>query len=113
FDQNIKFGYTFIEDEVKELDIEFSRYSINSLRHHLTSTFKSQFIDNLFNSVSVVHAERTSGDSYTVLDASITLQVGNLEISVLANNIFNAEYTETNLVPMPKGNLLFGINYRF
>ncbi|NNL16363.1 MAG: TonB-dependent receptor, partial [Flavobacteriaceae bacterium] len=42
FDQNIKFGYTFIEDEVKELDIEFSRYSINSLRHHLTSTFKSQ-----------------------------------------------------------------------
>jgi hypothetical protein len=25
--------------------------------------------------------------------------------SLFANNIFNTEYTETNLVPMPKGNL--------
>jgi len=113
FDQTINLGYTFIEDEVKELDVNFSRYSINSLRHHLTSTLKTQFIDNLFQSITLAYADRTSGDSYTVVDASIILQVGNLEISVLVNNIFNTEYSETNLVPMPKGNMLFGLKYKF
>ena len=94
FDQTINLGYTFIEDEVKELDVNFSRYSINSLRHHLTSTLKTQFIDNLFQSFTIVHAERTSGDSYTVVDGSMTLQLEGLEISVIANNIFNTEYTK-------------------
>ena len=113
FDQTINLGYTFIEDEVKELDVNFSRYSINSLRHHLTSTLKTQFIDNLFHSITIAHAERTSGDSYTVVDASLILQLKGLEISAIANNIFNTEYAETNLVPMPKGNMLFGLKYKF
>ena len=29
------------------------------------------------------------------------------------NNIFNTEYWESNLVPMPKGNGLFGLRYSF
>ncbi len=86
---------------------------INSLRHHLTSSLKTHFIDTLFQSITIAHAERTSGDSYTVVDASMTLQLEGLEISVIANNIFNTEYTETNLVPMPKGNMLFGLKYKF
>ena len=45
------------------------------------------------------------------LGAAYTLKA--FEISLFANNIFNAEYTETNFVPMPKGNLLFGIRYNF
>ncbi len=113
FDQKFNLGYAFIEDEVKELDINFSRYSINSLRHHLTATLNSQFIKGLFQSVTLKHAERTSGDSYTVVDASVSLRINGLEISAIANNIFNTEYTETNLVPMPKGNMLFGLNYKF
>lgn len=113
FDQKLNVGYTFIEDEVKELDINFSRYSINSLRHHLTSTLNTQFISNLFQSITIKHAERTSGDTYTVVDATLTLQISDLEISAIANNIFNTDYTESNLVPMPKGNLLFGLKYRF
>lgn len=113
FDQKINIGYTFIEDEVKELDINFSRYSINSLRHHLTTTLNTQFIDNLVQAITIKHAERTSGDTYTVVDATLTLQINDLEISAIANNIFNTAYTETNLVPMPKGNLLFSLKYRF
>lgn len=113
FEQKLSLGYTFIEDEVKDLDINFSRYSINSLRHQLTSTIKTQFFNNLFQSITLKHAKRTSGDSYTVVDASATLKVEGLEISAIANNILNTDYTETNLVPMPKGNLLFSLKYRF
>ena len=113
FNQKIKVGYTFIDDEVKDLDIDFSRYSINSLKHHFTSTFNSQFVKNLSQSIVYKYAERTSGESYSVVDASVTLSINNLEVSAIANNIFNKEYTETNLVPMPKGNMLFGLKYRF
>jgi len=113
FNQKVKIGYTFIEDEVKDLDIDFSRYSINSLKHHAIATFNSQFLKNLTQSISYKYAERTSGESYAVVDASVTLSVNSFEVSAIANNIFNTEYTETNLVPMPKGNMLFGVKYKF
>ena len=95
------------------MDVNFSRYSINSLKHHVTGTFNSQFLKNLSQSIVYKYAERTSGESYAIIDASITLLINNLEVSVIANNIFNKEYTETNLVPMPKGNMLFGVKYKF
>ena len=113
FNQKIKVGYTFLEDEVKDLDVNFSRYSINSLKHHLTTTYQSQFLKNLSQSIVYKYAERTSGESYTVVDASIRLNLEEFEVSAIANNIFNTEYTETNLVPMPKGNMLFGLKYKF
>ena len=113
FKQMLTLGYTFIEDEVKELDIAFSRYSINSLKHQLTGRFTSQFLKNLTQTVVYKYAERTAGESYAVVDASATVQLNSFEISVMANNIFNKEYNETNLVPMPKGNVLFGLKYTF
>ena len=113
YNQKIKLGYTFLDDDVKDLDVNFSRYSINSLKHHVTGTFNSQFLKNLSQSIVYKYAERTSGESYAIIDASITLLINNLEVSVIANNIFNKEYTETNLVPMPKGNMLFGVKYKF
>lgn len=113
FQQVLNLGYTFIEDEVKELDVTFSRYSINSLKQQVTGTLRMQFLENLSQTVVYKYAERTSGESYTVIDASVALQLKKFEISVIANNIFNEEYSETNLVPMPKGNLLFGLKYLF
>ena len=113
YNQKIKLGYTFLDDEVKDLDVNFSRYSINSLKHHVTATFNSQVLKNLSQSIVYKYAERSSGESYTVVDASVTLSINNLEVSAIANNIFNKEYTETNLVPMPKGNMLFGVKYKF
>lgn len=113
YNQKLKVGYTFLEDEVKDLDVSFSRYSINSLRHHFTTTYNSQFIKNLTQSITYKYAERTSGESYAVVDARVIVSLNELEVSAIANNIFNTEYTETNLVPMPKGNMLFGVKYRF
>ena len=113
FNQNIKGGYTFLEDNLKALDVNFSRYSINSIKHHFTANLNTQFIKNLSHSIIYKYAERTSGNSYAVVDAGINLTLKTFEISVLVNNIFNKEYSETNLVPMPKGNLLFGIKHHF
>jgi hypothetical protein len=67
-----------------------------------------QFLKNFTN--TIVFAERIAGDSYSVVDLGASIILNAFELSLFANNIFNTEYTETNLVPMPKGNLLFECN---
>jgi vitamin B12 transporter len=112
FPQLIRLGYNYIEDEVKELEVNFSRYSINSMKHQFVGTVQSQFFKNVSQTLVYKFAERTVGESYSVVDVALNWDLNQFELSVIANNIFNEDYTETNLVPMPKGNLLFGIKYR-
>jgi len=113
FYQAINGSYAFLEDELKDLEANFSRYSINSLKHHFTSRLFTQFFKNVSQSVIYKYAERALGESYSVVDASVTVSLNPVELSLIANNIFDAEYTETNLVPMPKGNVLFSLKYTF
>lgn len=113
FNQNLSFGYTYLNEELEELKSKFSRYAINSLKHQLTTTYRSQFVKNLSQTLVFKCAERNRGGSYCVVDAMAAYTIKKFEVSVIANNIFNTEYTETNLVPMPKGNILVGLKYKF
>jgi hypothetical protein len=61
-----------------------------------------QFLKNFTNTISYRYAERIAGDSYSVVDLGASYTLHAFELSLFANNIFNTEYTETNLVPMPK-----------
>ena len=113
FNQKLQLGYSFIEDQVKQSSYNFSQYSVNSMKHQVVGSYYMQFLKNFTNSILYRYAERTNGDSYSVVDLGAAYTLKAFEFSLFANNIFNAEYTETNLVPMPKGNLLFGIRYNF
>jgi iron complex outermembrane receptor protein len=113
FYQSINLGYTYLDEDLKSVAVNFSRYSINSLKHHITTTYRSQFLKYISQSITYKFAERATGQSYSVVDVKATLAVDSFELSVIGNNIFNAEYTETNLVPMPKGNVLLDVKYRF
>lgn len=113
FNQKLQLGYSFIEDHVKQSSYNFSQYSVNSMKHQVVGSYYMQFLKNFTNSILYRYAERTNGDSYSVVDLGAAYTLKAFEISLFANNIFNAEYTETNFVPMPKGNLLFGIRYNF
>lgn len=111
--QKLAFSYAFIEDDVKLLNVNFSRYSINSFKHHVTATYRAQFFKNLRKSIVYKYAQRAVGESYGVLDASLTYNLKSVELSIIANNIFNTEYFEGNGIPMPKSNVLFGLSYKF
>ncbi len=113
FNQKLQLGYSFIEDHGKQSSYNFSQYSVNSMKHQVVGSYYMQFLKNFTNSILYRYAERTNGDSYSVVDLGAAYTLKAFEISLFANNIFNAEYTETNFVPMPKGNLLFGIRYNF
>ena len=111
--QQFNIGYTFMEDDIKNINAAFSRYSINSAKHQFTSQLATQFVKNLSQTISFRYLERTSRASYGLVDANISFELKAFEFSVFANNIFNKDYSEQNQVPMPKGNLLFGLKYNF
>ncbi|MBE9491205.1 MAG: TonB-dependent receptor [Bacteroidetes bacterium] len=113
YPQKLNMGYTFLEDDVVKQDIPFSRYSLNSIKHQVTTNIDSQFFKYLRQKLAFRFVERPDGTSYNVVDLRLTAMYKNLEISGMFNNIFNTEYTETNLVPMPKSNVLFVLKYIF
>ena len=113
FAQNISLGYTYLDENLNDIKAAYSKYVVNSLTHHFTATVRSQFMKNLSQSIIYKFAERSSGTSYSVVDVQATLTISDLELSIIGNNIFDAEYNETGLVPMPKGNVLAGIKYSF
>ena len=111
--QNINLSYTYIYDSIKDVNIPFSRYSINSYKHRVTSQITTQFFSFLQQTISYGYSERTNGESYHLFDASIAAKIKNWKITYKANNIFSTEYTETNLVPMPKFNFMLEVSCTF
>ena len=111
--QNVKLGYTYIDDEIKKSNVAESRYSINSMKHQVTGSYTMNWFKNFSNTIAYRYVERTSGISYNVYNVSTTYTLKQVEFSVFANNIFNEEYSESSLIPMPKGNILFGLKYNF
>ncbi|WP_457615474.1 TonB-dependent receptor plug domain-containing protein [Lutibacter sp.] len=112
FTQKVKIGYNFLDDKINDTNVQFTRYSLNSIKHQLSLNFRSQLLPRLTQSIVYKYVQRTQGESYNVVDAKITTVLAKKwRLSLTANNIFNAVYTETNLVPMPKGHVLIGLKY--
>jgi iron complex outermembrane receptor protein len=114
--QSLRIGYTYINDDVKGVtEYNFSRYSINSLKNHFTISSFNRWSNNISSGIVLKQAERSLGDPYTVLDLNTQWISTNkkFRVTLLANNIFNEVYTETNLVPMPEanGSILFEFSF--
>ena len=113
YNQNVRFSYNYVKDNVKQLNVPFSRYALNSIKHQVITSFNTQFFKHFSQNLSYRFVQRPDGSHYTLIDAKITLVVNNLRASVLGNNIFNTVYSETNLVPMPKSNYFISVGYTF
>ena len=68
-------------------------------------------MENIRHFISYKYVNRVDGTSYTVLDGKISFKIKQVEFSAVINNILDAEYTETNLVPMPERNFMFSLKY--
>ncbi|WP_333808088.1 TonB-dependent receptor plug domain-containing protein [Flavobacterium sp.] len=111
--QKIQLGYSYLDNNVKASEANFSQYSINSMKHQFTSSVQFNFFKGFNTTFAYRYVERTSGMSYNVYDANLSYRIKAIEFSLFANNIFNAEYIESGMIPMPKGNILFGMKYMF
>ncbi|WP_397363946.1 TonB-dependent receptor plug domain-containing protein [Olleya sp. R77988] len=113
FYQTLSIGYAFLEDDILDQNKDLSRYSLNTLKHHFTTRLSTQLCNNLKQNIVYKHAERTTGQSYNVWDASLVYTLKQLEFTATASNIFDADYIETGFTPMPPSNVLFGLRYNF
>lgn len=111
--QQLQAGYVYLKDDVKSIAVNTSRYTINSLRHHFTFNYRTNVTKDLSGSIAFKHTQRPMQDSYQVLDLFVQWQINNLRLSFSANNILNEVYSESNLVPMPLGNGLVGVQVVF
>lgn len=112
YTQKINIGYTYMEDDIKDVAVNFTRYSLNSFKHQVTVSLETQFVKYIKQSISYRYVQRTNGYDYPIFDAKVFGNVTHkLGYNITFNNIFNTEYTETNAVPMPKGNWMAGLRY--
>lgn len=112
-DQTLSMGYTYIDDAIKDTQVPFSRYAINSLKHQLTANSQVRLASQWPMSLSYRYMERTNGISYQVLDAALRYETPKITWSLVGNNILDAQFSETNLVPAAGANVLFSITYQY
>ena len=113
FNQTFALGYAYLDDNILEQNEELSRYSLNTLKHHFTSRLSTQLFKNVRQNIVYKYAERTTGQTYNVWDASVVVELKQVELSLTASNIFDADYIESGFTPMPPSNVLFGLRYKF
>lgn len=107
---NYRFGYTYLDNQ--DLDKEDSRYSLQNLRHQLVAQVDVKFLKYFSNQLIYKYSERVNLGSYNVLDEQINFRYKDLNFYVLINNLTNAKYVETNLVPMPGRWFHVGFTYQ-
>ncbi len=109
--QKIKIGYTFMYDDIQAIDFNYSRYVLNSTKHHFSSSLDFSFMKGVKHFIAYKYVERADGTSYNVYDAKLSFTIKSFELSGVINNIFDTQYSETNLVPMAGRNFMIGIRY--
>lgn len=107
---NIAYNYLFDKSFVEE--INFSRYSLNSLRHQLNTRLILKYSKKVSQSFIYKFGQRSNNTSHRVFDTNVSYEIsdGNY-FFINVNNLFNESYYETNLVPMPGRNFLFGLMF--
>ena len=111
--QSLDLGYAYLDDNILEQNEELSRYSLNTLKHQYTTRLITQLLKNVRQNIVYKYAERTTGQTYNVWDASVVMKLKQIELSLTASNIFDADYIESGFTPMPPSNVLFGLRYSF
>ncbi len=113
YKQTLAFGYSYLDDNISDENEELSRYSLNTLKHQYITRLSTELFKNVSQNIIYKYAERTTGQTYNVWDASIAIRFKQAEFTVTASNIFDADYIESGFTPMPPSNVLFGLRYTF
>lgn len=107
---NYRLGYTYLDNQYK--NEELSRYALQNLRHQFVAQVDVKFLKYFSNQLIYKYSERVNLGSYNVLDEQINFRYKDLNFYVLINNLTNAKYVETNLVPMPGRWFHIGFTYK-
>jgi iron complex outermembrane receptor protein len=99
--------YTFLSNDVSSNTI--SRYILDHLKHQLNLNFKTGWLDNKlrwtsnarYNVRNTPPANLEGYSDHFVIDSKLEYTLKSLNFGITINNMTNANYRETGLVPMP------------
>lgn len=111
--QRLRLGYTYIDADLQENEAVQSRYVLENLDHQLVAGLDYRIGRRLFHNFTFRYVSRVTLDDYRLVDSKLTYREPRWEVFVSATNLFDVEYTETNLVPMPGRWLTAGANILF
>lgn len=109
--KSLSVGYTYINNDLKEINKPFSRYALDNLKHQLVLKSQQRIGKMFINQIVYRYNNRATLSDYHILDDRFTFLSKNTQIFIQINNITNTKYTETNLVPMPGRWLHAGITF--
>ena len=81
--QTLSVGYAFLDDNILDQNEELLRYSLNTLKHQYTTRLSTQFFKNVRQNIVYKYAERTTGQTYNVWDASLAIKVKQAEFTII------------------------------
>ena len=112
---NLKLGYAYLKDNTYVNNINFSKYSLNSLKHHFISKISFRYSNKLYQNLVLRYSERSDKTKYQIFDSNIIYKPfkNQGEFFLNLNNIFDETYWETNLVIMPGQNFILGYRLSF
>ncbi len=111
--QKIHMSATKMDDEISDDSNLFSRYALSSFKHRVTLGLQSDYSSALQSNLSYAYTERIVGEKYHLLSFMVRYTYKHWQLNFDARNILNEEYTETNLVPMPKFNIMSALSFTF
>jgi vitamin B12 transporter len=109
---NFQLSYTQIDDNLSINPGEFSRYSINSFKHRAIGQWRALWSKHWESTIMHKYGKREGQEAFNVTDVSLLYHQSRYTLRLAAENIFGTDYSETNLVPMPKGVVLLELIYK-
>ncbi len=110
--KHLRLGYTWMVAGLRDQGDILSRYTLEHLQHQLSATLIYQPANRLRHTLHCRYADRVSLPAYTVVDTRLSYLSGKVELYLSVNNLLNAEYRESSLVPMPGTWWMVGINWK-
>lgn len=109
--QKLHLSYTHIKDDLDVATEELSKYVINSFKDRAVSTWNSDWDAQWSHTMVWKYGQRASGEVFRVFDLAINYRRPSFEFKASIENLLGEDYSETNLVPMPKGAIFVGMRY--
>ena len=114
FLQKVNLAYTYLNATLDGRENLISRYVLENLRHQFVGGLNHRIVGGFSHQLQVRYADRVSLADYWLFDSRVSWQnnSGNIQAYVEATNLFDIDYTEVNLIPMPGRWFRIGAKFR-
>lgn len=110
--ETLNISYTYLTAN-RETGNYQSKYLLDNLKHQLIFNITNILPFEILQSSSFRYENRQNYQSYFVVDTQIKKRIGDFELLLRANNLFNKSYSDFPGVPLPGRWISLGVKYSY